>query len=314
LPAGAGNKTVENSLNYLIDAVDVDPNGNISDSYDPTAAYVKGDLCIYENVLYICTAPTTGTFDPSKWTTTTIDNVIGDLATLTTSVKSSLVGAVNEIARYTPVYGNTASGAIATFDTSLALPLQDCTTEAGANKVVNVSGNVTDLATYIRGIYQGIYGFVDLGSLNWTYDAESVPSNPYFFCQRDTVKNSTQNLLCHIYTLSTAGVANMPDMSMKSNNKGQVLIVNRNYTDANTFKTAMSGVYLIYELETPTTPTITQAQLTTVCASFGVLGTAYDLPLTDKPTTYVGTNNVFSDNGNTSVVYVCSLKDYIDRQ
>lgn len=52
---------------------------------------------------------------------------IGDLSQLTTSVTSSLVGAVNEIATYTPVYGNTASGAIATFDTSLALPLQDCT-------------------------------------------------------------------------------------------------------------------------------------------------------------------------------------------
>ena len=97
LPAGAGNKTVENSLNYLIDAVGGDPNGNISDSYDPTAAYVKGDLCIYENALYICTAPTTGTFDPSKWTATTIDNVIGSLSTLTTTDKSSIVGAVNEV-------------------------------------------------------------------------------------------------------------------------------------------------------------------------------------------------------------------------
>ena len=132
LPAGAGNKTVENSLNYLIGAVGGDPNGNISDSYDPAAAYVKGDLCIYENVLYICTAPTTGTFDPSKWTATTIDNVIGSLSQLTTTDKSSLVGAVNEIARYTPVYGNTASGAIATFDTSLARPLQDCTIDINA--------------------------------------------------------------------------------------------------------------------------------------------------------------------------------------
>lgn len=97
LPAGAGNKTVENSLNYLLNAVGGDPNGNISDSYDPTAAYVKGDLCIYENVLYICTAPTTGTFDPSKWTATTIDNVIGSLSQLTTTDKSSLVGAVNSL-------------------------------------------------------------------------------------------------------------------------------------------------------------------------------------------------------------------------
>lgn len=97
LPVSAGVKSVENTLNYLIDSVGGDPNGNISDSYDPTTAYVKGDLCIYENVLYICTAPTTGTFDPSKWTATTIDNVIGDLTALTTTDKSSLVGAVNEV-------------------------------------------------------------------------------------------------------------------------------------------------------------------------------------------------------------------------
>ena len=34
---------------------------------------------------------------------------------------------IDTLMQYTPVYGNTASGAIATFDTSLALPLQDCT-------------------------------------------------------------------------------------------------------------------------------------------------------------------------------------------
>ena len=89
--------SVENTLNYLLNSVGGDPNGNISDSYDPAAAYVKGDLCIYENALYICTAPTTGTFDPSKWTATTIDNVIGDLSQLTTTDKSSLVGAVNSL-------------------------------------------------------------------------------------------------------------------------------------------------------------------------------------------------------------------------
>ena len=114
LPAGAGNKTVENSLNYLLNAVGGDPNGNISDSYDPTAAYVKGDLCIYENVLYICTATTTGTFDPSKWTATTIDNIIGDLSALTTTDKSSLVGAVNSIYP-TKDIGGTAKGVSGTY-------------------------------------------------------------------------------------------------------------------------------------------------------------------------------------------------------
>lgn len=71
---------------------------NVADEYDDTQTYDKGDVVIYKNTLYICTTNnTTGTFDPSKWTATTIDNVIGDLSQLTTSVKSSLVGAVNEV-------------------------------------------------------------------------------------------------------------------------------------------------------------------------------------------------------------------------
>lgn len=71
---------------------------NVADEYDDTQTYDKGDVVIYKNTLYICTTNnTTGTFDPSKWTATTIDNVIGDLSQLTTTDKSSLVGAVNEV-------------------------------------------------------------------------------------------------------------------------------------------------------------------------------------------------------------------------
>jgi len=231
-----------------------------------------------------------------------------------------IIGAINELTTYIPVWNNTASGAIATFDTSLALPLQDCTTEVGANKVVNVSGNVTDLATYIKDIYQGIYGFVDLGSLSWNYN----PTNTYFYATVSDIKvipntDVLPNLMAYGYDTTTSasisGWGSKPNLSIGvRNNQSMVCVKNTAYTDTTAFTNAMSGVYLIYELETPTTPTITQAQLTAICASFGVLGTAYDLPLTDKPTTYVGTNNVFSDNGNTSVVYACSLKDYIDRQ
>ena len=71
---------------------------NVADEYDDTQTYDKGDVVIYKNTLYICnTNNTTGTFDPSKWTATTIDNVIGSLSQLTTTDKSSLVGAVNEV-------------------------------------------------------------------------------------------------------------------------------------------------------------------------------------------------------------------------
>ena len=47
---------------------------------------------------------------------------------------------IDTLMQYIPVYGNTASGAIATFDTSLALPLQDCTIAINA---VQESGTPT---------------------------------------------------------------------------------------------------------------------------------------------------------------------------
>jgi hypothetical protein len=340
LPAGAGNKTVENSLNYLIDAVDGDPNGNISDSYDPTAAYVKGDLCIYENVLYICTAPTTGTFDPSKWTATTIDNVIGSLTTLTTSDKSSVVGAVNEIASYTPVYGNTASGAIATFDTSLALPLQDCTIDINAvqegsgtpspdnvrpitgftganihvadNETPHIIDNVTAISWQSEAgtVYGGLLD-VTSGVLTVTWALSTITgddvssaikeSNLYRVflatskCQMQT---DYPNTISNKYTCRTT-YTNVRDndnsFALNNVNGEQIIIRDDTITSPTDLKDSLNNEPLtfIYPLATPVTYQLTPTQISAI----------------------VGTNNVFTDtNGNTSVMYACSLKDYIDRQ
>ena len=71
---------------------------NVADEYDDTQTYDKGDVVIYKNTLYICTTNnTTGTWDATKWTATTVQSLIGDLSQLTTTDKSSLVGAVNEV-------------------------------------------------------------------------------------------------------------------------------------------------------------------------------------------------------------------------
>ena len=36
-------------------------------NYIPTDPYVIGNTCVYNGSVYICTGPTTGTFDPTKW-------------------------------------------------------------------------------------------------------------------------------------------------------------------------------------------------------------------------------------------------------
>lgn len=46
---------------------------NEADAYDAVnGSYNPGDIRIYENVLYICAGATSGAFDPTKWTQTTI--------------------------------------------------------------------------------------------------------------------------------------------------------------------------------------------------------------------------------------------------
>jgi len=86
---------------------------NVADEYDATQTYDKGDVVIYKNTLYICTTNnTTGAWDATKWTATTVQSLIGDLSQLTTTDKSSLVGAVNEVNKLETVSIST-SGAIA---------------------------------------------------------------------------------------------------------------------------------------------------------------------------------------------------------
>ena len=91
---------------------------NFGADYDENTTYNTGDKCVYNNLLYECNDDgVTGTWDATKWDSLTVasmtDNnlphfsgtptagstaeAIGDLTTLTTTDKSSLVGAVNEL-------------------------------------------------------------------------------------------------------------------------------------------------------------------------------------------------------------------------
>ena len=398
-----------------------------------------------------------GTTATKSATVEQIGTAIGKLqnfADLDTSNKN-LVDAINEIASYTPVYNNTASGSIATFDTSLALPLQDLQIDinavqesgtptpsspklisgfTGANiKVVGknlinitdclndyyvkssdlsvssiaganvfycdvpkntdlvltpdksnrcvilgyktrpstIAGSIGDelivdspvgitsrsfntgnnqfLAIYVNrdsankptqimlevgtvasayqaynstttaiswqseagtvyggsldvtsGVLTVTWGSVDMGSLTWTYDSTYHRMKSNSIADMKKVNTArTLVFMCPIYQVISDGrtIANVPNdsiyASFDSDQKTAVWVHDSDYSDANVFKTAMSGIYIVYPLETPVTYQLTPTQISAI----------------------VGTNNVFTDtNGNTSVVYACSLKDYIEGQ
>lgn len=110
-------------------------------------------------------------------------------------------------------------------------------------------------------------GSVDLGTLTWTYEAET----PRFYSTDITslvkrpVSTSTEaNIVSSIYTNTTFDKLYMQDkknMTMAISTSGALSVINTTYSGATAFKTAMSGVILYYELDTPT-ETATSLNLT----------------------------------------------------
>ena len=95
------------------------------------------------------------------------------------------------------------------------------------------------------------YGIVDLGTLDWGY----VSGVPIFTCANNPpAKTRGEQVVCVKY--SSAGHQSSSDQANKTVQvltDGAIWIKDTSYTDATTFKTAMNGVYLVYELATPTT-------------------------------------------------------------
>ena len=101
-------------------------------------------------------------------------------------------------------------------------------------------------------------GSVDLGTLTWTRQSSA---GAYFFrgavtgmAQPGTTLDRINGILCEKYPVDADVVINenSPDKTIRRYEQN-VFIRDDSYSDATTFTTAMSGVYLIYELETPET-------------------------------------------------------------
>ena len=164
----------------------------------------------------------------------------------------------------------------------------------------------TDLGgTYYGGTLDVVSGvlmvdraMIDLGTLNYTYDA-SVPRF-YSFGINTSVKpprdsDHEVNAISSAYKVTTLNRLYSTDKfdgTFAVGNTGTLNLINRTYTTAADFKSAMSGVQLVYELATPQTIQLTPQQVALL----------------------VGTNNVWSDvNGDTDVTYKADTKLYIEQ-
>lgn len=122
---------------------------------------------------------------------------------------------------------------------------------------------------------------VDMGDLNWTYQALSGDRNGFTVSISDLKEaTSGSDLLpaissCYKPVRYNDTWANGV-MSYFYPTGKTIIVINNDYTDATDFKTAMNGVQLVYELATPITIQLTPTQVKSL----------------------LGTNNVWADTGN----------------
>ena len=118
------------------------------------------------------------------------------------------------------------------------------------------------------------YGIVDLGTLTWTY----VSAGTRFEAPLPKIKmvadnNTKANIVCPLYVAGTPNNTwNGKDKAISAHtNYHTIFVRDTAYTDAATFKSAMSGVMAVYELATPTTATATPYTNPQIVSKYGTL-------------------------------------------
>lgn len=107
-------------------------------------------------------------------------------------------------------------------------------------------------------------GRVDLGSLNWRYDATTgherfrTVDNDTPYIKPVQANNALAKAYSNIYVVNSANgtYSHTNDKSIAIDASSIILVYDTSYTDATTFKTAMQGQYLYYELANYNTITI----------------------------------------------------------
>lgn len=106
-------------------------------------------------------------------------------------------------------------------------------------------GRVYNFIDWSAKKYHKVYDAVDLGTLDWTL-------GDMFYATVSNKKQGISNILCAKYENADTPFSQMPDKSVTGNEIYSLIYIKDSaYSDAATFKVAMQGVMLVYELVTP---------------------------------------------------------------
>lgn len=248
--------------------------------------------------LYFYGEWTGGSLIPRIYSTpneTNKNNYIASLATLSTATSGFVATRVVSVDGFLGVAYN---GSVASYTVEKLMVSRTPITsaddyEAPQNDTYSVI--FTDQGTVYGGTYDFVTGklkmtmaSVDLGTLTWTKGNRNNDDTGYVFSSNGisaTISRDYQN----INAICSAFAQKLPRYSLwESLAVGQfqveptgIIVFVADYSDAATFKTAMSGVQLVYELATPLEYTLSAQQIETL----------------------LGENNVWSDAGEITLTY-----------
>lgn len=136
---------------------------------------------------------------------------------------------------------------------------------------------------------------VDFGTLNWT---KSTRNQNLFSCTKLSdmkvyLNTAVADWMSSNYKITSGNAMETTDKSIAMLNTSSIYVNDSAYTDATAeqFKTAMSGVMLVYPLATPLTIQLTPHEVTAL----------------------LGSNNVWADSGDSTVEYRADPTLYIQR-
>lgn len=158
-------------------------------------------------------------------------------------------------------------------------------------------GDVKDEYDAQTGVLTRRVGKVDIASLNWVYHAPSSKYTAYFDCSIDDIKKGNSSVVSKLISdagftpiasgaIATAGHDN--NVMAVAHNATRTIICCPSYSEASSFKSAMSGIHLYYELATPTTEVIAPQKLSQIKGTNTILQTSGDIPNTKITAEYYG--------------------------
>lgn len=138
---------------------------------------------------------------------------------------------------------------------------------------------------------------VNLGTLNWTYEStlprfytSGLANDIRLLVSNDDVVDGVSSMY-KVVSFNNLYVTGKQNGTMAVSTTKAVSVINTDYTDATSFKTAMNGQMFVYPLATPLT---------------------YQLSATEVKS-LLGINNVWSDAGDIDVEYRADTKLFIER-